>query len=673
VTARLKVWLGVLAVSGVAASAYSWVTPTFDAPSLWRAALFSVLGVSGILLVSVTPRFKGAKLAVLGIWMPAILLRVLLLPTAPSDDVNRYLWEGRLVASGVSPYGQTADAESVSEYQDQYWVALNHKDKPTAYPPLVELMFAAIGAVVYHPLAFKVVFVLADLLVLAAVLSMLRARGISEAYAGLYAFNPVVLMSFAGEAHFDALMLAALVWAVWAFESGRTRWAVVLVSIATGIKWITLPLMPFFFGQFNFKRTVGLSLLALAVVLLPALVFWDSLPALLAGLFEFGGTRSFNGPVYDRLLIGLNLSRPVSSIIVLGLFAMIVWWRWRAREEATLDAHCRWVLGALIVLSPTVHFWYIAWILPFVALKPSLPWLSLSISSGVYFFVWSNDFWGLTATQHWLFWSPFWLSLLYEVWSTRGRVMLPLKRSIAPVETVSVVIPTLNVADQLGRALASLRSQTLMPLEVICVDAGSTDGTRSIAEASELKVRWFNSEQGRGQQIAAGIERAHGSWVCVLHADATLDPQSLDRLLKCIATDPSILGGALGQRFEAKNSELLPIEVLNDLRALFSRTAFGDQVQFFHRATAIEHSLMPKQPLMEDVESSWRVRELGGFIFLNQPSVVCHRSWEASQWFTRFRLVMRLVSQYRFARLLSRAQAESLSHQLYKEYYHKEK
>jgi hypothetical protein len=671
--ARLKVWLILLAASCLAAVGYSWLTPTFDAPTVWRPILFAVLGILGIVLVVAMPRFRGWKLSVLGIWIPAVLLRVLLLPTAPSDDVNRYLWEGRLVAEGVSPYAQAGDAAALAEYRDVYWEGMNHKDKPTAYPPLTELTFAAVTLVAYHPTAFKLVFVFADLLVLAAVLSLLRRRGLSVAYSGFYAFNPVVLLSFAGEAHFDSLMLAALVWAVWAFEVGHKKWAMVLVSVATGIKWITLPLMPFFLGRLEWRRSVGLSLLSSAVLLLPALFFWDSLPALVSGLLQFGGTRSFNGPVYDLLRLWLDLPRQLCSVIVIGLFSGVVVWRWLQRGDASLDAHCRWVLGALIVLSPTVHFWYVAWMLPFVALRPSLPWLCLSISSGVYFLVWSNDVWGLSVGQRWLFWTPFVVALIYEVWSTRGRVIFPARRDASEPVTISVVIPTLNVAEQLGAALSSIQRQTVRPIEVICVDAGSTDGTQQIAESNELAVGWMQSEQGRGQQIAAGIEGARGSWVCVLHADAVLNARSLERLSRCVATDPTVLGGALGQRFEETATALMPIEVLNDLRALFTRTAFGDQVQFFHRESAVLGGLMPKQPLMEDVESSWRVREMGGFAFLNQPCEVSHRSWKASEWFTRFRLVMRLVSSYRFARLSSRAKAEALSKKLYQEYYKKEK
>ena len=719
-TIRFLVWLGLLSVAAVAAFFYGQVTVSFDTPSWWRVSWFPVIGLAGTLSVflfaspspaDLRPQFKGGRAVVLAIWIPAIVLRLLMLPTAVSDDVSRYLFEGKLVREGISPYAQSADAESIAQYRDAQWQAMNHKDKPTAYPPLAELAFAAIGGVSYQSLAYKIAFVLADLLTLGAVLQLLRRRGLSLAFSGLYALNPIVLIAYAGEAHFDSLMVAALVWAVCAAEAGRTQWAVALVSVATGIKWITLPLIPFFAG----KRLVVGAVIAVGVLLLPALYFCDGLDSLLNALFAFGGTRSFNGLLYDCLLLGLNVPRAVCSGIVMVLFAAVILWRWLWRERAPLDCHLRWILGALIVLSPTVHFWYLAWLLPFVCLRPSLPWVTFSLTGGVYFCVWMNADWCLELWQQCLFWGPFVLACVYEVWSTNGRCVWPVCRrgargSDTPVALfspqpsteqrdksvastslkqlpgedradgvtgkvdarplqIAVVIPTLNAAAELPDALASVERQSVAVSQVVVVDAGSTDETVQLAESSSLPVTVLTSRRGRGVQIATGIEAARADWVVVLHADAVLAPNAIECLVRAVGGDRSMIGGALGQRFAAGNPELLPIELLNDLRAVFSRTAFGDQVQFFHRETALRYELMPKQPLMEDVESSWRTRECGGFVFLSQPCLVSHQKWDPQEWLTRFRLVMRIVSKYRWARMRGRRHAEALSEELYAEYY----
>lgn len=669
-TARGCSWLGMLVIAALALFAYGQVVSAFDTPSWLRVGLFPVVGVAGTLSVFLFPQFKRKRTVVLAIWIPAIVLRLLLFPAAVSDDVSRYLFEGKLIRSGVSPYLQTADSPDLERYRDLHWQVMNHKDKPTAYPPISELAFAAIGAVAYQPLAYKVAFVLADLLTLGAVLELLRRRGMSLAFSGLYALNPIVLIAYAGEAHFDSMMVAALVWAVCAVEAGRTKLAVILVSIATGIKWITLPLIPFFAG----KRIVVGGLISVSVLLLPALYFYDSLGALFNALFAFGGTRSFNGLLYDCLLLGGGVSRAICSGIVMLLFAAVILWRWLWRQRAPLDTHLRWILGALIMLSPTVHFWYLAWILPFVCLRPSLPWVTFSLTGGLYFCVWTNADWSLALWQQSLFWGPFVLACVYELWSTKGRVVWPVscrtdERRAKPLRNIAVIIPTLNAAAELPAALASIERQSVAVSEVVIVDAGSTDETVEIAQGSRLPLRVLMSERGRGLQIAAGIETAETDWVVVLHADAELPLTAVESVLLAVSQNIDVVGGALGQRFADGNPELLPIEVLNDLRGVFSRTAFGDQVQFFHRATALRYELMPKQPLMEDVESSWRTRECGGFIFLGEPCLVSHQKWDPKDWLTRFRLVMRIVSKYRFARLRGRRHAEALSEQLYAEYY----
>ncbi|MFT4901001.1 MAG: hypothetical protein ACI81V_000268 [Lentimonas sp.] len=660
---RTRAWLGVLLLAALAAFGYGQVADTFGAHGSARVGLSSALGLLGILSVLLFPHLQTRRSTLLAVWLPAIVLRVLLLPTAPSDDVNRYLWEGKLVRAGISPYAQTADAESWTQHRDSYWAAMNHRDQATAYPPLSELAFAVIGAAAYHPLAYKITFLLADLLTLAGLCALLQRRGLKLAFAGFYALSPISLLAYAGEGHFDSMMVAALVGALWACESGRPRWAMGLAAVATGIKWIALPLLPFFLG----KRGWANGLIAAAVLLLPALFFWSSLSQLVDGLLAFGGSRSFNGPIYG-LLLAAGLSRSLCSGMVVLCLGAILLWRWWGRERAALDAHLRWILGGLILLSPTVHFWYLAWLLPFVCLRPTLPWLTLSVTSGVYFCVWSNAGWGLSLTQQCFFWGPFALAVLYELWSTQGRCVLPLQRAMSCDDSVSVVIPSYNAAAHLPQALQSIRQQSARVAEVIVVDAGSVDASVALASAADMGPV-LQCELGRGQQIATGIAAARSEWVIVLHADAELAPETVASLQRAARSFPNMLGGAMGQQFRGRHVSLLLIEVLNEIRALWSRTAFGDQVQFFHRSTAVRYGLMPRQALMEDVESSWRLRELGEFIYLGQPCRVSYSKWEPLQWFRRFTLVMRLISRYRWARLQGRAQAEALSIQLYQEYY----
>ena len=47
---------------------------------------------------------------------------------------------------------------------------------------------------------------------------------------------------------------------------------------------------------------------------------------------------------------------------------------------------------------------------------------------------------------------------------------------------VSVIMPSLNVAAYIRESVSSVTAQSLREIEVLCVDAGSTDGTREILD-----------------------------------------------------------------------------------------------------------------------------------------------------------------------------------------------
>ncbi|MEM8867925.1 MAG: glycosyltransferase [Verrucomicrobiota bacterium] len=659
----------------VLASVISWLygqrVDAFDHASLLRVLYAPVVGTVVFAMTLLLLSSKAKTLVVVGIWIPSVLLRLLLMPAAPSDDVNRYLWEGKLLASGVSPYAQTADDPSLAIYEDEYWEAMNHKDQPTAYPPLVLGLFALIASVAYTPIAFKLVFVLADLLIVGALVAILRRRGLNLLYAAFYALNPLVLLAYAGEGHFDSLMVAPLVLGLWLYECGRPRWACFVATMGAGIKWMTLPLVPFLSGG----RLISGGLVSVLALVAPFILWGEGALDVVSGLFQFGATRSFNGPIYDLLTIELACPRPLANALVGAVFLAMLLWRWACRKAALVDAHVRWILGALLLLSPTVHFWYLGWLLPFVALSPRMPWLVLSCSAGAYFYVWINfengAVWGLTLGQRLCFWGPFAVAALYEVWTRQGQLFRRPKARDLEVETgtVAVVVPTFNAADSIEAALQSVRNQSVAADECIVVDGDSTDQTRTLAAAALPELEIAHSDRGRGNQIALGLERASSDWVLVLHADAQLDLESIARLKRAVGANSEIVAGAMGQYFDNPSARLVLIEWLNHARALFTRTAFGDQVQFFHRKSALEGDFIPKQPLMEDVESSWRARQYGEFLYLACACRVSGLKWGAGNWFKRVVLVFSLVGRYRLARRRGAAVAAAFSEKLYAEYY----
>jgi len=73
---------------------------------------------------------------------------------------------------------------------------------------------------------------------------------------------------------------------------------------------------------------------------------------------------------------GWSDPRRLARLVLLALWLAIGLIAWRRRLEPARAA--AWVCAAFVVLTPTLHPWYLAWIVPFLALRPSLPLVALA-------------------------------------------------------------------------------------------------------------------------------------------------------------------------------------------------------------------------------------------------------------------------------------------------------
>jgi rSAM/selenodomain-associated transferase 2 len=195
---------------------------------------------------------------------------------------------------------------------------------------------------------------------------------------------------------------------------------------------------------------------------------------------------------------------------------------------------------------------------------------------------------------------------------------------------VAVVIPTLNEAARLARTLASLRSQTEPPARIVVADGGSTDATAEVAAAHGADVIAVPG-RGRGGQVAAAVESLGEEIVLVGHGDMLFPPDALAAIRTALAARPHSPGGCLGHRFDSRKLIYRVIERFDRMRAIRGES-YGDQSQFFRREWLQRVGGFPDQPIMEDVELSRRLRELGRPVYLNMPVMVSPRRFEELGW-----------------------------------------
>lgn len=103
------------------------------------------------------------------------------------------------------------------------------------------------------------------------------------------------------------------------------------------------------------------------------------------------------------------------------------------------------------------------------------------------------------------------------------------------VPKVSVVIPIYNVERYLEESLDSLRAQTLGDFEAICVNDGSTDGSRALLQRyldEDARFRVIDKENsGYGASMNRGLDAARGEYVAILEPDDLYEPDALERLV----------------------------------------------------------------------------------------------------------------------------------------------
>ena len=101
---------------------------------------------------------------------------------------------------------------------------------------------------------------------------------------------------------------------------------------------------------------------------------------------------------------------------------------------------------------------------------------------------------------------------------------------------VTIILPSLNVSDYIEVCIQSAISQSLHEIEIIIIDAGSTDGTweieRAYAEKDNRIILLKSEKRSYGYQCNKAIDIAQGEYVAILETDDYVVPQMYERLYR---------------------------------------------------------------------------------------------------------------------------------------------
>ncbi len=206
------------------------------------AALAVPVLVVWALAVALLPRPRGGLRPLLA---AAIAVRAILLFTEPtlSDDLYRYLWEGRVVGAGDNPFlYPPSDPHWAFAATDWIHVRVNHAAVSTIYPPVALWSFALVSWIHYAPITAQGFAALVDVLLVAVLYETLVARHRSTDAAWLYALHPLGAVEAASNGHLESLGLLFTVLAIRAWERGRP--GVVWAMLGGGTKLLPFAMVP---------------------------------------------------------------------------------------------------------------------------------------------------------------------------------------------------------------------------------------------------------------------------------------------------------------------------------------------------------------------------------------------------------------------------------------------
>jgi len=205
---------------------------------------------------------------------------------------------------------------------------------------------------------------------------------------------------------------------------------------------------------------------------------------------------------------------------------------------------------------------------------------------------------------------------------------------------LSIVIPALDEAAIIRRALEALLPLRVRGHEVIVVDGGSSDGTPEIARL--LCDRVVAAPGGRAAQMNAGARLATGGALVFLHADTTLP---LDALEEIVSSLKNHSWGRFDVSIEGRHPFLKVIAWSMNLRSRLTGIATGDQA-IFTRREAFDG--FPEIALMEDVAFSKAMKRRGRPACLRARVHTSGRRWERRGVLRTVLLMWRLRLRYFF-------------------------
>lgn len=328
-----------------------------------------------------------------------IVLRCLFFVELPllSDDYHRFFWDGSLVLRGINPYTvlpQDLCCEKIPHLSEAF-ASMNSRDKFTLYPPISQGIFALFSTwgVEVFIAWYRLLFLGADILTFLGLRWLLTYFHKEPSWAIFFFINPAVITEGVGNLHIEILTVSLLVWAYIYYIRGQLTKGLLLYILSIGLRVLPLIFLPLLFWRSQAKPYRFLGLVSLITIGLFTPVW---LPMTKSGYLNslnlYFTNFEFNASIYyilryiGTLISGYNLIAyigPMMAVIVLGR-TLLYSFKNKDVSIGLLPNIVSSILLFYLLMSTTVHPWYIILLLPFTILaghRYGIVWSIMAVCS----------------------------------------------------------------------------------------------------------------------------------------------------------------------------------------------------------------------------------------------------------------------------------------------------
>lgn len=325
-----------------------------------------------------------------------ILLRVLLIASLPklSDDVFRFIWDGRLIFNLEDPYKYLP-----AHYLDSglkgldigLFEKLNSKEYFSIYPPFNQVFFFL--SVLFSPnsevwsiILLRVIILVFELGNMRLIKQLLVHYKLPQKYGLVYWLNPLVIFELTGNLHFEGIVVFFLLLALLKYEQGRLHLSAIYFGLSVATKFIPLIFLPLLIRKIGFKKAFIYGLIVvvtLAISFLPLIntahvwAIWESM-SLYFQKFEFNGSIYYLTRWYGFETEGHNIIAKSGKWMMYATFGSIMIYSFLAKPKTDWPRQMVWVWFLYLLFGTTVHPWYV------------IPMLAMSVFSSKRFpLIWS--------------------------------------------------------------------------------------------------------------------------------------------------------------------------------------------------------------------------------------------------------------------------------------------